>query len=83
MQVVKSGEGEGEVEERVEEPLHAFQARLDAYANICIQKANKKGVKSNSYKDGSVYQTRKDLIADFLANAKLKKCQNPECGACV
>ena len=56
--------------------LERLRAQLDLFVKKMSKNTNR-----NDYKAGLVYQTRKDVITDFLAKIKLKKCQNPQCGA--
>jgi hypothetical protein len=56
-----------------------FEARINLYVNIHLNRASSS--KRDGYKDGLVYQTRKDLITDFLKSTILKKCQNEGCCA--
>ncbi|KAH9844085.1 beta and beta-prime subunits of DNA dependent RNA-polymerase [Rhodofomes roseus] len=68
----------GEEEDNVESD-HAFEQRINTY--VAVHLATASGSKRDSYKDGLVYQARKDLIDEFLKATMLKKCQNPNCGA--
>ncbi|KDR83917.1 hypothetical protein GALMADRAFT_236414 [Galerina marginata CBS 339.88] len=63
-----------------DETPHEFIARINLYVAIHLARAPKST--RDSYKDGPIYQARKDLINDFLKSCLLKKCQNNDCG-CV
>ena len=71
-------------EEEEEEDTHVpdespseFIARLNLYVAIHLARSPKNN--RDSYKDGLVYQARKDLINEFLKSCMLKKCQNSDC----
>ncbi|OBZ76821.1 DNA-directed RNA polymerase I subunit rpa1 [Grifola frondosa] len=66
-------------EEEPAETYEAFESRVNAYVAVHLAQASSS--KRDSYKDGLVYQARKDLISDFLKTAITRKCQNPNCGA--
>ena len=66
-------------EEVAEESEEKFEKRVHLYAVLMLQRAS--GSKRDNYKDSLVYQTRKDLIVDFLKSAIVKKCQNANCSA--
>lgn len=70
-------EEEGDTEVPEETPQE-FIARLNLY--VAIHLARSPQNHRDSYKDGPVYQARKDLIHDFLKNCISKKCQNADCG---
>lgn len=53
------------------------EKRMNAYVNMYLSRASSS--KRDHYKDGSVYQARKELIQEFIRVAQMKKCQN--CGA--
>ncbi|TRM68131.1 hypothetical protein BD626DRAFT_555014 [Schizophyllum amplum] len=61
----------------IEETPEQFMMRLNLYVAVNLRHA--KGKRDN-YKDGLVYQTRKDLIHEFLRSTSLNKCQNEGCG---
>ncbi|TFK43688.1 hypothetical protein BDQ12DRAFT_702711 [Crucibulum laeve] len=61
-----------------DETPQEFMARINLYVAIHLGRAPTN--KRDNYKDGLVYQTRKDLINEFLKNTILKKCQNADCG---
>ncbi|OCH92152.1 beta and beta-prime subunits of DNA dependent RNA-polymerase [Obba rivulosa] len=74
----KGGDGEEEDDEPAES-YEAYETRVNTYVAAHLLKASSS--KRDSYKDGLVYQARKDLIQDFLKTTITKKCQNPNCGA--
>ena len=76
--ISKGGEGEDDDEEPAES-YEAFEMRVNAY--VAAHLATASSSKRDSYKDGLVYQARKDVIQEFLKTAITKKCQNPNCGA--
>lgn len=73
-----SAEEEEEEEPEVpDESPSEFIARLNLYVAIHLARSPKNN--RDSYKDGLVYQARKDLINEFLKSCMLKKCQNGDC----
>jgi len=64
-------------EEFSRESPQAFIARINLYVAIHLARTPNN---THSYKDTLVYQTRKDLINEFLKSCILKKCQNSDCG---
>lgn len=70
---------ENEEDEEVIESDHAFEQRINAYVAVHLAAASSS--KRDSYKDGQVYQARKQLIEEFLKATMVKKCKNPGCGA--
>lgn len=74
-------EGEEMIEDEEDVPdetTSEFTARINLYVAIHLARAPKNT--RDSYKDGLIYQTRKDLINDFLRSCITKKCQNGDCG---
>ena len=69
-----------EEEEENTESDHAFEQRINTYVAVHLATSSSK---RDSYKDGLVYQARRELIDEFLKATMLKKCKNPNCGACV
>jgi len=81
---VKGGKDEGDEgsEEEQEtgvsdESPQEFIARINLYVAIHLARAPQNT--RDSYKDALIYQTRKDLINEFLKACILKKCQNGDC----
>ncbi|KAF5321315.1 hypothetical protein D9619_000650 [Psilocybe cf. subviscida] len=72
-------EMEEDEDEVPDETPHEFIARINLYVAIHLARAPKNT--RDSYKDGLIYQTRKDLINDFLRTCITKKCQNSDCGS--
>jgi len=64
-----------------DETPQEFMTRINLYVAIHLYRASSS--KRDNYKDGLVYQTRKDIINDFLKSCILKKCQNGDCGSYV
>ncbi|KAI5834493.1 beta and beta-prime subunits of DNA dependent RNA-polymerase [Schizophyllum commune Tattone D] len=62
----------------VDETPEQFMMRLNLYVALQIRRASTS--KRDHYKDGLVYQTRKDVIHDFLKATSLNRCQNEDCG---
>jgi hypothetical protein len=87
----KSKKGDDEEEDQDEEDANEpevpdetpqeFMTRINVYVAIHFHRASSS--KRDNYKDGLVYQTRKDIINDFLKSCILKKCQNGDCGSYV
>jgi hypothetical protein len=75
------GDGGGEAvkdEKSVpEETPQEFMTRIHLY--VAVQLSRNAGKTRDSYKDGISYQTKKDLITEFLKATILKKCQNSDC----
>ncbi|KAG6868169.1 hypothetical protein C0993_006837 [Termitomyces sp. T159_Od127] len=59
-----------------DETVDQFTMRVNLYVAVHLSRASNS--KRDHYKDGLVYQTRKDLISDFLKATLLKKCQNAD-----
>jgi len=60
-----------------DESPEEFIARINLYVAIHLARAPQHT--RDSYKEGLIYQTRKDLINEFLKACILKKCQNGDC----
>ena len=60
-----------------DESPQEFIARINLYVAIHLARAPQNT--RDSYKDALIYQTRKDLINEFLKACILKKCQNSDC----
>ena len=78
----REDEGDEESEEEQEpgvsdESPQEFIARINLYVAIHLARAPQNT--RDSYKDALIYQTRKDLINEFLKACILKKCQNSDC----
>ncbi|KAF9491362.1 beta and beta-prime subunits of DNA dependent RNA-polymerase [Pleurotus eryngii] len=61
-----------------EESFEDFQKRINLYVLLHLQRTENK---RDNYKDGQVYQARKQLIAEFLKTTTLNKCHNEGCFA--
>lgn len=62
-------------EEEEAETAHDFEKRVNAFVNANLKRAPTS--KRDNYKDGLVYQARKDIISEFLkAIVARKKCLN-------
>ena len=61
-----------------EETPQEFMTRIHLY--VAVQLSRNAGKTRDSYKDGISYQTKKNLITEFLKTTILKKCQNSDCG---
>ena len=72
---------QGDDDESVDETLQNFELRLNLFVQIHLNRASSS--KRDHYKDGLVFQARKDLIQEFRKVIQVKKCQNEGCGACV
>jgi hypothetical protein len=68
-------------DESADETLQDFEQRLNLFVQIHLNRASSS--KRDHYKDGLVFQARKDLIQEFRKVIQVKKCQNEGCGACV
>lgn len=77
----KVGEDEDE-EDVVAESLADFEKRVNLFVTIHLARAPP-GSGRDNYKDGMVYNARKELIAEFTKAVMVRKCQNPDCGAYV
>jgi hypothetical protein len=60
-----------------DETPEQFIMRVNLYVAVHLSRASSS--KRDDYKDGLVYQTRKDLINEFLKTTLLNKCQNADC----
>ncbi|KAI0335618.1 beta and beta-prime subunits of DNA dependent RNA-polymerase [Cubamyces sp. BRFM 1775] len=70
---------EDDEEDEPAESYENFEKRVNLY--VVAHLATASGSKRDSYKDGLVYQARKEVINDFIKTSMTKKCQNPNCGA--
>lgn len=61
-----------------DETAQEFMTRIHLY--VAVQLSRNANKTRDSYKDGSCYQAKKELIDEFLKATILKKCQNPDCG---
>ncbi|KAI0774421.1 beta and beta-prime subunits of DNA dependent RNA-polymerase [Fomes fomentarius] len=75
----KKGRSADDEDDEPAETYEAFEQRLNLY--VAAHMATASGSKRDAYKDGLVYQARKDVINDFIKASMLKKCQNANCGA--
>lgn len=69
-------------EEEDDEPAESYEEyeqRINLY--VAAHMATASGSKRDSYKDGLVYQARKDVIQDFIKTTMTRKCQNRNCNA--
>lgn len=67
-----------EEDEVPDEKPEEFIMRVNLYVAVHLSRASSS--KRDHYKDALVFQTRKDLINEFLKATLLKKCQNGNCG---
>ncbi|KAF8842743.1 beta and beta-prime subunits of DNA dependent RNA-polymerase [Paxillus ammoniavirescens] len=74
-----SGNDDSDGEDSRDETIEDFEKRIELYVSIHLARASSS--KRDHYKDGLVYQARKDVILDFLRTTISKKCQNEGCGA--
>ena len=74
--VSRKGDDTGEP---VDESPEEFQLRVGLFVKMHLIRAS--GSKRDDYKDGLVYQARKELIAEFLKATTLRKCNNAGCNA--
>lgn len=75
----KGRRAEDEDEDEPAESYEAFEQRVNLY--VAAHLATASSSKRDSYKDGLVYQARKEAINDFIKTSMTKKCQNTSCGA--
>ncbi|CAL1701179.1 unnamed protein product [Somion occarium] len=72
----------GEDDEGSDEPLESyedFEKRVNAF--VAVNFAAASSTSRDNYKDGLVFQERKNLISQFIKLTHTKKCPNPSCGA--
>jgi DNA-directed RNA polymerase I subunit RPA1 len=71
--------GKATVRATVEE----FEKHLEDYVQLELGRAS--SARRGDYKDGPVYQARKQVIDDFIktAHSNSKRCSRPNCGAYV
>lgn len=62
------------------EDIDDFAMRVELWVQNHLRSAASSS-KRDSYKDGLVYQERKDVVHEFLKSTQRKKCGNPSCGA--
>ena len=62
-----------------DESLADYEKRINLFVLLHLRLHPQR--KRDDYKDGLVYQTRKQTIAEFMAGAMLKRCQNDGCQA--
>ncbi|EIW82067.1 beta and beta-prime subunits of DNA dependent RNA-polymerase [Coniophora puteana RWD-64-598 SS2] len=60
-----------------DETAQEFEMRVNLYVSIYLSRASSS--RRDHYKDGLVYQARKDIISDFMRTAMIRQCKN--CGA--
>ncbi|KAJ3840604.1 RNA polymerase I largest subunit [Lentinula raphanica] len=83
----KTAKGDGEEEEEDvemgaadEDPEYekeeALLGRINFFVTLMLARAKAAGIKRGSYKDGLVYQYRKEQINEFLKETMLNKCRN-------
>ena len=73
-----SDKAEGDKESEEDESPVEFMSRVNRYVALHLSRASSS--KRDSYKDGLVYQARKELISEFLKASILGRCQNEGCG---
>jgi hypothetical protein len=61
------------------ETTEDFQQRVNLFVAVYMSRASDSD--RHHHKDGAVYQSRKDVIFQFLKATSLKQCQNERCGA--
>lgn len=84
LRIVSEKKGKLEEEDDDDEQTETFdnyQMRVNAF--VAAHLAGASSSKRDDYKDGQVYQERKNVIHEFLKATISKKCQNPSCGAYV
>ena len=74
----KGGEDDDDDDEPVE-TYEQFEKRVNTFVAVSILKHSP--TKRDDYKDGLVFQERKNLIAQFMKSTHAKKCPNSSCGA--
>jgi hypothetical protein len=60
-----------------------MEERLNLFVKLNLK--SEKAIKKDEYRDGTIYQARKNAIDDFFKAAlqSAKKCQRKQCGAYV
>jgi len=61
-----------------DESQQDFIQRINIYVTLHLGRASSST--RDSYKDGLVFQAKKDITNEFLKSTLLKKCQNSDCG---
>lgn len=77
----RKGKVDEEDDDETDESSESFEQRINLYVYIHLSRASSS--KRDHYKDGLVYQARKDLINEFRKVVQVKKCQHDGCGAYV
>ncbi|KAF8639898.1 hypothetical protein AX17_001150 [Amanita inopinata Kibby_2008] len=62
-----------------DETVEQFMRRINFF--VAVHLARSPSSKRDHYKDTLVYQTRKEVINEFLKATVLNKCQNGDCGS--
>ncbi len=75
----KKKRGADEEDDEPTESYEAYEQRINLY--VAAHMATASSSKRDAYKDGLVYQARKDVIQDFIKTTMTRKCQNPNCNA--
>jgi DNA-directed RNA polymerase I subunit RPA1 len=72
--------GQGK-ERDIKETVEDFEKRVGRYLEEQLRKTP--SARRGDYKDGPVYQARKQVIEGFIktAHSNSKRCSRPECGA--
>ncbi|KAJ3741485.1 RNA polymerase I largest subunit [Lentinula detonsa] len=63
-------------DDQEDEKEEVFLGRINFFVTLMLARAKAAGGKRGSYKDGLVYQYRKELINEFLKETILNKCKN-------
>lgn len=70
---------EDEEDDEPAESYEEYEQRINLY--VAAHMAAASSSKRDAYKDGPVYQARKDVIQAFIKTTITKKCQNRNCNA--
>ncbi|EJD01575.1 beta and beta-prime subunits of DNA dependent RNA-polymerase [Fomitiporia mediterranea MF3/22] len=77
--VSQNEDGSEDEDTAADESLEEFSRRVKMTTQLFLRMHPER--KRDDYKDGLVFQARKDVIAEFLATTALKRCQNNDCKA--
>lgn len=75
----KKGKLEEEDEDEPSESFDEYEKRVNTY--VAVHLASASSSKRDNYKDGQVYEERRQVIHNFMKATLSKKCQNPNCNA--
>lgn len=76
-----NGDEDEDATESPDETLENFELRLNLFASVHLARASDS--QRDHYKNGLVFQARRELLQEFRKVIQVKRCQNEGCGAYV